>query len=137
MFPYTSGLGIIPLFSENAKFDGTNWLIWKEAIMMVIDSKGAKDYLDGSIFCPVPASKIPTITVMKAPGATSTTASPTLLPTIITISETYWDLLTPSIREWKTYNAWTKMLLLFNTTEPTGLGIDTSGMSYSGNMIIM
>jgi len=101
----TSGLGIIPLFSENAKFDGTNWLTWKEAIMMVIDSKGAEGYLDGSIVCPVPASKIPTITVMKAPGATSTTASSTPSPTIITISETYWDSLTPSIREWKTHNA--------------------------------
>jgi len=95
--------------------------------MMVIDSKGAEGYLDGSIVCPVPASKILTITVMKAPGAISTTASPTLSPIIIPISETYWDSLTPSIREWKTCNAWTKMLLLFNTTELTGLGIDTSG----------
>jgi len=28
----TSGLGIIPLFSENAKFNGTNWPTWKEAV---------------------------------------------------------------------------------------------------------
>jgi len=123
----TSGLGIVPLFSENAKFDGTNWPTWKEAIMMVIDSKEAEGYLDGLIICPVPASKIPIITVTKAPGATSTTASPTPSPIITTISETYWDSLTPSIREWKTCNAWTKMLLLFNATELTGLGIDTSG----------
>jgi len=94
---------------------------------MVIDSKEAEGYLDSSIVCPVPASKIPTITVTKSPGATSTTASPTPLPIITTISETYWDSLTLSIREWKTCNAWTNMLLLFNTTEPTDLGIDTSG----------
>ena len=97
--------------------------------MIVIDLKGAEGYLDGSIVCPVPASKILTITVMKAPGATSTTASPTPSPIITPISETYWDSLTPSIREWKAYNAWTKMLLLFNTTELTGLGIDTSGIA--------
>ena len=97
--------------------------------MIVIDLKGAKGYLDGSIVCPVPASKILTITVTKAPGAMSTTASPTSLLIITTIFETYWDSLTPSIREWKTYNAWTKMLLLFNTTELTGLGIDTSGIA--------
>jgi len=66
---------------------------------MVIDSKGAEGYLDGLIICPVPASKILTITVTKAPGAISTTASPTPSPTITTISETYWDLLTPSIRK--------------------------------------
>ena len=95
--------------------------------MMVIDLKGAEGYLDGSIVCPVPASKILTITVTKAPGAMSTTVSPTPLPIITTIFETYWDSLTPSIREWKTCNAWTKMLLLFNTTELTDLGIDTSG----------
>ena len=95
--------------------------------MIVIDLKGAEGYLDGSIVCPVPASKILTITVTKAPGAMSTTASPTPLLIITTIFETYWDSLTPSIREWKAYNAWTKMLLLFNTTELTGLGIDTSG----------
>jgi len=56
---------------------------------MVIDLKGADGYLDGSIVCPVPASKILTITVTKAPGAMSTTASPTPLPIITTISETY------------------------------------------------
>jgi len=95
----TSELGIVPLFSENAKFNRINWLTWKEAIMMVIDSKEAEGYLDGSIVCPVPASKIPTITVTKALGVTSTTASPTPLPTIITIFETYWDSLTLSIRE--------------------------------------
>jgi len=66
-----------------------NWPIWKEAIIIAIDSKEAKGYLDGSIICPVPVSKIPTITVTKAPGATSTIASPTLLPIITTISETY------------------------------------------------
>ena len=32
----TSGLGIISLFSENAKFDGTNWLTWKETIITMI-----------------------------------------------------------------------------------------------------
>jgi len=26
----TSGPGIVPLFSKNTKFDGTNWPIWKE-----------------------------------------------------------------------------------------------------------
>jgi len=95
----TSELGIVPLFSKNAKFNRTNWLTWKEAIMMVIGSKGAEGYLDSSIVCLVPASKIPTITVTKAPGVTTTTASPTPLSTIITIFETYWDSLTPSIRE--------------------------------------
>jgi len=38
---------------------------------MVIGSKGAKCYLDSSIVCPVPTSKIPII-VTKAPGATIT-----------------------------------------------------------------
>jgi len=105
---------------------------------MVIDSKGAEGYLDSSIVCPVPVSKILTITVTKAPGAMSTTASPTPLPIITTISETYWDSLTLSIREWKTCNAWTKMLLLFNTTELTCKGTSRVVLSrYWGSVLLV
>ena len=64
---------------------------------------------------------------VEAPASTSTTPTRSPAPVDPTLLETSWDSPNPSAREWKNRNAWTKTCLLFNTKEPTGLGIDTSG----------
>jgi len=95
--------------------------------MTVIEARGAEGYLDGSIMKPGLTIQSPRIAPSKAPASTSTTPTPSPAPVDPTPLETSWDSPNPSAREWKHRNAWTKMLLLFNTKEPTGLGIDTSG----------
>jgi len=67
-------------------------------------SKGAFGYLDGSIkqLSSLPANK----------------ASPTKTP---------WDSETPSPKEWRAHDAWTLGLLLINTKNPAGLGINIDG----------
>jgi len=123
----TSGAGVPPIFSESDKFNGTNWLSWKENIMIVIEARGAEGYLNGLIMKPGLTIQSPRIALSKAPASMSTTPTPSPAPVDPTPLETSWDSPNPSAREWKHRNTWTKMLLLFNTKEPTGLGIDTSG----------
>jgi len=88
-------------FSETDKFDGTNWSSWQRLIHIAAVAKGAFGYLDGSITCPS-----------------------TLPATIPSSAETSWDSNTPSLNEWKVHNAWTLGLLIFNTRNPAGLGIN-------------
>jgi len=88
-------------FSETDKFDGTNWLSWRRLIHIAAMAKGAFGYLDSSITCPsTPPATIP---------------SP---------AETSWNSNTPSLNEWKACNTWILGLLIFNTRNPAGLGIN-------------
>jgi len=41
--------------------------------------------------------------------------------------ETPWDSLNPTPSEWKFRNAWAMGLLIYNTTDPLGLGINING----------
>jgi len=91
-------------FSKTDKFDGTNWASWRRLIRTAAGAKGAFGYLDDSITCPsTPPATIP---------------SP---------AETSWDSNTLSLNEWKAHNAWTLGLLIFNTRNPAGLGINING----------
>jgi len=91
-------------FSKADKFNGTNWLSWRRLICTAAVAKGAFGYLNGSIICP------------------STPPATTLSPT-----ETSWDSDTPSLKEWKIRDAWALGLLMFNTRNPVGLGINIDG----------
>jgi len=96
-----------PIFTDNDKFDSTNWVAWNRHINIVVQLKGATGYLDGSILQPT--------------KPTSTTTAPN-----ITI-KTNWESLTPTENKWKTRNAWTIVLLIYNTKNPIGLGIYMEG----------
>jgi len=94
-----------PMLSDTDKFDGTNWPTWSNHILSIAALKGVVGYLDGTI-------KDPMIT----------TSTPTTSPQ----PETPWNSLLPTIDEWEARNAWTKILLTFNTKNPVGLGINIS-----------
>jgi len=111
----TSDGDMPPMLSESDKFDGTNWAVWKDNILIVVKFRRVSGYLDGSIAAPT----------TFAPKETTDTATQTTA--FISQAETPWHSPNPSPAEWKTRNAWTKDLLIFNTKNPTGLGIDTSG----------
>jgi len=94
----------IPTFSKNDKFDGTNWLSWYRLVHTAAVSRGVFGYLDGSITQP------------STPPQTETPPA-----------ETPWDSEIPSFKKWKACNTWTLDLLLFNTKNPAGLGINIDG----------
>ncbi|KAJ3566622.1 hypothetical protein NP233_g6884 [Leucocoprinus birnbaumii] len=123
-------LSLIKLVSD--KFDGLNWVAWNRLIHIAAKVRGIYGYLNGSIKDP---AVIPDVT-----STTSTTGPPTTAQTTSTPQQsmvqlafiplpadnTPWDSPTPSPTEWKKCNAWVKGLLIFNTKNPIGLGIDTT-----------
>jgi len=94
-----SGLNIPPMFNNTNKFDGTNWSTWSNNILSIVSLKGITGYLDGTIT-----------------KSTITTSMPT--------TETLWNSSNPSGDEWDARNAWTKILITFNTQNPVGLDIN-------------
>jgi len=109
----TTGTTPPMILADSEKFDGTNWALWKDNILMIAELKGTTGYLDGSI-------KNLTTTI-QSPKPTAP------LLTTLPQSETPWNSPNLSTAEWKARNMWMKMLLIFNTKGPTGLGINTSG----------
>jgi len=88
-------------FSESDKFNSTNWTSWQRLIRTMAMSKEVFGYLNRSIKQPpsLPADK----------------ASPAKTP---------WDSETSSPKKWRAHDAWTLGLLLINTKNPAGLGIN-------------
>ncbi|XP_006455704.1 hypothetical protein AGABI2DRAFT_76463, partial [Agaricus bisporus var. bisporus H97] len=110
-----------PIFPETDKFDGTNWVAWNGLIGIAADLRGISGYLEGTI--PKPPDNPPILLTSPAsPQGQTTTTSPTTPP-----PDTPWDSINPSLAEWKTRNAWTKGLLVYNTKDPIGLGVNLSG----------
>jgi len=92
------------IFSDADKFDGTNLSLWRRLIHTAATSQGVFGYLDGTILCPtsLPDPKTP-------------------------IPKTTWDLESPTLKKWRLHDAWTLGLLIFNTKNPAGLGINIDG----------
>ncbi|XP_006458995.1 hypothetical protein AGABI2DRAFT_66096, partial [Agaricus bisporus var. bisporus H97] len=111
-----------PIFADTAKFDGTNWVSWSGMIRIAAELRGVFGYLDGSIINPA----ITPPTIPAGPAATPSPPTITITPPSST-TETPWESTTPHAPEWKVRNAWAKGLLIYNTTDPVGLGISIGG----------
>ena len=72
-------------------------------------------YLEGSIQRPIRARNT------SIPNKASTALAPT------TPTETTWSSTSPSLEEWTNRDAWTMGLLLFNTKDAVGRGINIDG----------
>ena len=107
-----------PTFTENDKFDGLNWIAFKNLIIVAAEVCGAMGYLDGSIRDPATL-----IQSSNPPDSTLTTSKPKQTQ----LEVTPWDSDEPSAGEWRTRNAWAKGLLLYNIRNPIGLGANVSG----------
>ncbi|KDR67143.1 hypothetical protein GALMADRAFT_80069, partial [Galerina marginata CBS 339.88] len=98
-----------PIFTDENKFDGTNWLGWNNAITIAARLRGARRYLDGTITKPPPSpSTLPTAN-----------AAEIALPP----EPTAWMSKTPSDDEWEICDAWTMGLIIYNVKNPVGLGV--------------
>jgi len=91
------------MFNDADKFDSTNWPTWSTNIMSIAALKSITGYLDGTT---------------KKPPKTASSPPP----------ETPWNSPNPSEDKWEARNAWTKILLTFNTKNPVGLGINIGGV---------
>jgi len=97
------------MFGDTDKFDGSNWPTWSNNTLSICTLKGVVGYLDGTV---------------KDPKLNTTTSQQ---GTISPQPETPWNSLNSTTDEWEIRNAWTKILLTFNTKNPVGLGIDVNG----------
>jgi hypothetical protein len=124
----SSGGNGFPTFAESAKFDGSNWVTWSGLIKITAEFRGAFGYLDGSIKdLSATSAQVGTPSPQSIPLPSSpTVASTTILPPI-TSTETSWESTTPSPAKWKLHNTWALALLLFNTNNAVGLGVNIHG----------
>ncbi|KAG6850285.1 hypothetical protein C0991_010533 [Blastosporella zonata] len=95
------------MFPDNQQFDGNNYPIFRDHALLAVRARGALGYLNGTI---AKLSPLPTTTG----GTTNPEATP-------------WTSNTPSPEEWEVRDAWTLSLLIYNTKNPTGLGVNMAG----------
>ena len=97
-----------PIFPETEKFNGSNFPTWSQKIRLAVVTKGAKGYLDGSI--------------PKPPESSNDKSSLTDIP--LPAEPTLWTCRTPSLKEWEMRDGWVLSLMVYNTINPIGVGID-------------
>ncbi len=98
---------------DEEKFDGVNWIPWSKWIKITARLRGAHGYLDGTIPRP------------KAPPQPSESAGAEDVE--LPADSTEWMSKSPSINEWTIRDAWIIGLLLYNTKNPIGLGMNLDG----------
>ncbi|EKM81531.1 hypothetical protein AGABI1DRAFT_35868, partial [Agaricus bisporus var. burnettii JB137-S8] len=112
-----------PIFADMVKFNGSNWVSWNNLIRIAAELRGVSGYLDGSIADPAGNP----LTTPIPPSPPNTTTTPQTTPPTFTPAETPWESTAPSAAEWRVRNAWAKGLLIYNTDDPVGLGINIHG----------
>ena len=90
---------MLPMFNNTDKFDSTNWSTQSNNILSIVSLKEITGYLN------------------------SMTTKPIITTSMLT-TETPWNFPNPSRDEQDARNAWTKILITFNTKNPVGLGIN-------------
>ena len=103
-----------PIFTEENKFDGTNWIGWSNTITIATHLHGAHGYLEGTI------NKPTTVNI-------NTIAQPNVQDTLLPPEPTPWTSRTPSKDEWEICDAWMMGLLIYNIKNPVSLGVQMEG----------
>jgi len=62
-----------PVYADEDKFDGTNWVTWSKHINIAVQLKGASGYLNGTISNPTAQNTIPKTTSFTLPTTTPVT----------------------------------------------------------------
>ncbi|KAG6838350.1 hypothetical protein C0991_012403, partial [Blastosporella zonata] len=109
-----------PTFPDDQQFDGDNYVIFRDRALLAARARGALGYLTGTILKPDDTTTIP-------PTTKSGTTNPVPFPTPTTTEPTPWTSHTPSPEEWEVRDAWALSLLIYNTKNPIGLGVNMAG----------
>jgi hypothetical protein len=118
----TSHTNTPPILPDTQKFDGTNWSSWNRWIVTTARIRSVEKYLNGIIPKPTVSTSSPSPTAAPAATATDTPATSTEAP-----ESTPWHSMNPSLDEWIIRDAWAMGLLLYNCTNPVGLGMASDG----------
>ena len=97
-----------PMFPDSEKFNGSNFPTWSQKIRLAVVTKGAKGYLDG--------------TIPKPPEPSNDGESPASKP--LPDEPTMWTSRNPSFDEWEMRDGWVLSLMVYNTINPIGVGMD-------------
>ncbi|XP_006457477.1 hypothetical protein AGABI2DRAFT_79843, partial [Agaricus bisporus var. bisporus H97] len=120
-----------PIFADGSKFNGSNWVNWRGLIQIAADLRGVRGYLDGTVTQPPQ----PSLNTLNAPippppnddAADTPPTPPIITQTTTTTPDSPWESTIPTPTEWRVRNAWAMGLLIYNTNDPVGLGINISG----------
>ncbi|PPQ91523.1 hypothetical protein CVT25_008791 [Psilocybe cyanescens] len=112
-----------PILPDSEKFNGTNYLEWKETILMACCVRGAQGYLEGRIMNP--AQSVSSSSFHQATDTSSASTSPYAVPS--STEDTPWTSLSPSAEEWDMRDAWCLLAICQNVKNAVGLGLKTSG----------
>jgi hypothetical protein len=93
------------LLPSEEKFDGSNWITFKETLMNAAKARGCDGYFLGNIPRPIP----PTDT------------------TTVLITTTFWGSLKPTPEEWDQRNAYALGMITLNVKNTIGQGVKTDG----------
>jgi len=118
----------LPIFLDNEKFNGTNWITWRENVTITVQMREAYGYLIGTIKRPVPITTTfttSTVTDTKSTSPQTVISAPTATISALNEIETKWQSLIPLEEEWDSHDNWVRGLLLYNIKNPIGLGIKT------------
>jgi hypothetical protein len=115
-----------PMLAEASKFNRSNWVAWKGLVTIAANLRSAFGYLDGSTPRPSPIPQ--SVPLPASPTTANTMTASATTPTSTTLPESSWESTTPSLTEWKVRDAWALGLLVYNTIDPVGLGINISGV---------
>jgi transposase InsO family protein len=117
---YSNVLPNTPKFSESETLVGADsWRSFKTRVELVVKARGLIGYLNGSTTRPLSNPTPTAITVTDANGNT-TTSTPTHLPPTPAFSSS------PSVEEWDMRDRGVVDIIVSNTQDPDGVGIDAS-----------
>ena len=91
-----------PLFPDNEKFDGTNWIAWSKNILIAARMREASNYLNGTVKQPTSTTThLTTVTIPAFTTAGTPLPAPTTTISVTPEANTKWQSLTPSEDEWE------------------------------------
>ncbi|KAK1223884.1 hypothetical protein PQX77_013218 [Marasmius sp. AFHP31] len=122
----------IPVFTEEKRLVGRkNWNRFKSEVLLQVGAKGMSGYLSGTIgrptlaSSPPPPTPTPAVPATPAAGTNQTAQVPQPTTTTTTVpTVTPFFSPTPSIQEWDARDRYVASIIISNTVDPVGIGID-------------
>ncbi|KAG6815922.1 hypothetical protein H0H87_010147 [Tephrocybe sp. NHM501043] len=94
-----------PNFPEDAHFDGTNYISFKNRVLIAARARGARGHLEGT-------TKRPTTPTHKSEPSPTDSTPETAAVAQTDAKATEWLSSTPSVEEWDERDAWALGLII-------------------------
>ncbi|KAK1217097.1 hypothetical protein PQX77_020243 [Marasmius sp. AFHP31] len=122
----------IPIFTKEKHLTGQKtWVAFKREVLLQVGAKGMVGYLDGEIARPKLPKTTKQLSTESPNSADTDSAKATPAPTPSTtpaqpavVLPTQFFSTTPSVEEWDARDRWVASVIISNTVDPIGIGID-------------